>query len=327
MRQENTSTKSSVLMRSVFVGALTLLFTMPLMAQEQSSVKLNLPDGVYGTNCAFIVKDNQFYTSPSAIKKFGVAKLNHWFAGKKFKVLFGGEKIGEGYLSPISDDIKLNKISTCDHIFGRDDSKPRYFNEEKIIKTPLYLKDSVFNNGTVMTAVTVPDAYKETPRMIYRSITPEEVATVEKLAQQQLLLELKSRKDLERAHGEKLDASKFNNADIIKAELVTLDKVFRHSQEMYIGTYNYLFRDGKEKKRYKVMFSTVGNAVKFITGFNEPVGISGMLDIDGCGEDELIIRKSIEGEDKYISWMEIYKQENNGAWVKIIRSKRIENSL
>jgi hypothetical protein len=54
------------------------------------------------------------------------------------------------------------------------------------------------------------------------------------------------------------------------------------------------------------------------------MSIYGMLDVDGCGADELIIEKVFDHEDYLITKLEIYKQKADGNWTRIrkIRTRR-----
>ena len=94
----------------LLLGVLAALSTTPLAAAE--NVKIKLPDGLYmydssierltdgrervGFGKYFAVQNNVIYSSQEAMKKFGVSKLNEFFTeNKKYKILFGGDKIGE----------------------------------------------------------------------------------------------------------------------------------------------------------------------------------------------------------------------------------------
>ena len=318
---KNTMKLIKTLMRPTLIAALALIFAAPVAAQEK--VKLNLPDGVYQSirGCAFIVKSNKIYDTPAAVKKFGIAKLNEWFAGKKNKILYGGEVVGEIYNAKISEK-KKNRVEACQSPFGVTGYK-LYVPEEKIPEGPLYSKGIPFSQwGSVRKTITVPDAYKESPRKIFSMISSEELAVVSKLVKEQLLAELKNKKELERSDGKKFFTAELSNTDISYADVVTLEKISRRNGEMYIGFIHFI--DG-ELAHKRLMFSAKVDNVKLITG---TLGsISGMLDMDGCGEDELIVEKGYGSEDESFNWLEIYKQKMDGSWVQIIKTEKIRTPL
>lgn len=310
---KNSMKKIKALMQFVLIAGFALLFTLPLSAQEKSEVKLNLPDGVYQAGCSFILKDNQLYMPQDAIKTFGIAKLNEWFAEKKYKVLFAGEKVGEGFNKKIADAYKPSGINVCSNPFSTDRKKPWYLDEDKITDGALYVKDEIFRGwGSVRQQITVPDAYKDSPWKIYRSIPTEEVTVTERLAKEQLLPQLRMSKELAQ--------SKISRDDIASAKLVTLDKVFHRNQEMYIGI--LYSGDGKLWNK-KVVFSANDQSVKLITiTFSDVISIKGMIDVDGCGEKELVVTSASEFGDKTLFFLEFYKQLSDYSWQKIFESKR-----
>lgn len=57
------------------------------------------------------------------------------------------------------------------------------------------------------------------------------------------------------------------------------------------------------------------------------MSIQGILDVDGCGDNELIIEKSNDGlDDEAITNLEIYKQKTDGSWTlinKIIARRKL----
>ena len=300
------------LMRFLWTSALALIISMPLAAQEKSSVKLNLPDGPYliQGGCGFIIKDNQFYTSPGAIKKFGITKLNEWFAGMKYKNLFAGEIIEEGHFSEgFYDESNLKKVSTCDYIFSKGASKSYPLKKEKIIKGPLYAVTSFAKSkGSVTNAMAVPDKYKERLQKLHKSISSTEIQVVEKLVKEQLFAQL-----IINAEAPK---RKFRRDDVENGTLETLDKITWQDKDMYIGVFSFSFKKGG----YDVLFSVMHQKVNQITSYDNLMIIVGALDLDGCGEDELILEKTIPGENAFASWLEIYKRQKDGNWKKIIRS-------
>ena len=309
---KNRMKQSNSLMCSMLIGVFALFFTMQVTAQEKSEVKLNLPDGPYQFkgSCDFIVKDNQLYTPQEAIKKFGIPKLNEWFAGKKYKVLFSGEKVGEGFNKKIDDFYKPRRINACSNPFNIDRKKQNYLDDKKIIQGSLYGGDS--NYGSAISLITVPDAYKETTRNVYRTISREEIGAVEGQIKKQLYAELSSQREMAQY--------KFNVEDMMFAELRMLDKISRHGKDMYVGVV-YFGRGNLWNK--SLVFSAHDMTVKFLTITNKLITIKGMLDVDGCGKDELIIEKMLIGEDRCISQLETFKQYDDGSWRVIVRSNKI----
>ena len=310
--------QGSKLMRSMLITGLALLFSLPLSAQEKSEVKLNLPDGVYQFHggCDFIIKDNQFYTPPGAIKIFGIAKLNEWFVGKKYKSLLDSEKIGGGYNSKISKKYSPCKPKMCSFPF----ETARYLTNKEIAQGPLYAREFA-HNGSVLNVITVPDAYKETRRKLYRSISAEEVAAVEKLVNEKLFIELQNKKELDVRMSGRIQKFKFNDAAIKHAQLLMLDKIHQRGKVMFIGVFKYRFKTNDDIIGYQVMFSVIERSVKLITGTSEPtLNVLGMLDVDGDGEDELVVDRG-HGADEYTGWQEIYKQQQDGSWLQIMKGE------
>jgi len=131
----------------VVLLALVVLFATSLTAAESS--KISLPDGLYlydswieklssGSKSVrfekyFVVKSNVIYSSNEAIKKFGSTKLNKLSTeNKKYKILLGGNKVGE----------------TCDVTIDTDGDwnyKEKLFTEN-IKEGPMYGKKTVFGS-------------------------------------------------------------------------------------------------------------------------------------------------------------------------------------
>lgn len=303
-------------MKYLIIAALTLLFAMPVSAEEK--VKLKLPDGLYMYDLAgtesegrpsfqkyFVTKNNTLYSAQEAIKKFGVANLNKWFAeNKKYNILFGGEKIGETTNILIEDENEWRSDSFLTRAVKKEPVEKG--------KIPVVL-------GSLGASMGVPEAYQATPRKVYTSISKEEVATIESILKQKLFHLIKNRKEL--AH------YKVKQETISSEELLLLDKVSRRNEEMYIGVYHYIFKVGKGSFRSDIVFSLKNEDVQVVTSkYDEHNGqildggmmsIYGMLDVDGCGEDELIIEKEYDHEYEAINILGLYKQKSGSNWIPV----------
>ena len=310
---KNKMKKSNSLMCSMLIGVFALFFTMQVTAQEKSEVKLNLPDGVYQfqKGCDFIAKGNKLYLIPDAIEKFGIAKLNQWFAGQKYKVIFRGEKVGEGYYGKIPEN--WSNFTSYANPFPADESKPNNYQEEMVIKGPLYSKESsAMIEGNANQVITVPNAYKAIPQKRDYSISEDEVRAVEKLAKQQLLSQLKRTKQFAKV--------KLSSEDLNSTELVSLDKVTHKSKDMHIG----ILRQTKGPLSFfNILFAVKDESVKLITVARvEVIAISGVLDVEGHGSNALIIYKTDSGAEENTIWLEIFKQQSDGSWVQIWQRKK-----
>jgi hypothetical protein len=273
-------------------------------------VKLKLPDGLYMYVNYFVAKNNTLYSAQEAIKKFGIANLNKWFAeNKKYKILFGGEKIGEIY------DLKIENDEGIDH----EISLTKNVNEG-----PLYVKDKLFLRlGSAIKKIGVPESYQAMPRKVYPNISKEEITAIESLLKQKLFPLIKNRKEL--AH------YKVKQESISSEELLLLDKVSLRNEEMYIGVYLYIFEIGKGSFRSEIVVSLKNEGVQVVTSkYDEYKGqildggmmnIYGMLYVDGCGEDELIIEKEYDHEYEAINILGIYKQKNGVNWMLVQEMK------
>jgi hypothetical protein len=295
----------------------------PAVAAENA--KINLPDGLYlydaivsksevkahvGFQKYFVVQKNIIYSSKEAIKKFGISKLNKSFTeNKKYKILLGGEKVGE-ILNLIVDD-------EGDHVY-----KDEFLNKN-IKKGPMYGGSRL---GSAVNYIAVPEGYKEVQRNVYKTISKEEIEKISKLANDKLLPLVKNRKEVKKY--------KVKEAELFREELRLLDKISYRNDDMYIGIYYCTFATVKNTDRFDVgiLFSITKDNVSIITSDYDDetldfgnTSIYGMLDVDGCGEEELIIEKEYPSEDKAITNLEIYKQKADGSWKRIQKiSWRVE---
>lgn len=302
---------------------LAVLFAVPLSAAE--NVKINLPDGLYmydssierltkggervGFGKYFIVKNNIIYSSQEAMKNFGVLKLNELFTeNKKYKILFGGENIGKIYNVKIDDEGDWN-----------------YEEElltENIKEGPMYgVQGGIY--GSVVKCIAVPKSYKEAPRKAYTTISKEEVDKISELAKNNLFDLIKNRKEVTQ--------HKIKKTELVREELQILDKISHRNHElyMYIGIYLYVFKTAEDSHWFGIIFSARKDSIYVITSnyddenlWDGRVTIYGKLDVDGCGEDELLIEKEYESEDETTVYLEIYKQKADGIWKRIVRIKR-----
>ena len=311
------------------LSVLAVLFAVPLSAAE--NVKIKLPDGLYmydssierlmeggervGFGKYFVVKNNTFYSSQEAMRKFGVSKLNELFTeNKRYKILFGGEKIGEIYNVKIDDEGDWNY---------KEELLPKNIKEG-----PMYWDQSigiiVGRLGSAVNYVAVPEGYKEVQKRTYDIISKEEVDKVSILAKEKLYHLIRNRREITKACGIK-------GRELHKERIDLLDKIFNRSGELYIGIYKYGFRSpDKNRCDFQVLFSARKDNVYVITNsydyektqlFGGEIKICGMLDIDGCGEEELIIEKEFGGIDGATRNLEIYKQKADGNWTQIRRFK------
>lgn len=327
----------------------SVLFAIPLTAAE--NVKIKLPDGLYmynseiskredgrewvGFRTFFVVQNNIIYTSQAASKKFGVSKLNKLFTeNKKYKILFGGEQIGEIYNVRIDNDEDWN------------------YEEELLTKDikegPAYYWQEIMYPGKLTSAtkcLAVPEEYKEVKKKFYTTIPQEEVDKVEKLAKEKLLPLLISRKGFAKY--------KIKEMELNKENLYLLDKISYRNDALYIGRYDYKFITAKTsparepsrasgRHNYKkltaktayhfnIIFTATKDNVHIVTtNYEEGELVAaymetyGMLDIDGDGEDELLIEKVAPREDDITLWLEMHKQKPDGKWtiIKTIKTRR-----
>jgi hypothetical protein len=302
-------------------------------------IKIQLPDGVYlydailsrtgsgevhvGFQKYFVVKNNIIYSSREAMKKFGISKLNKLFIeNKKYKILLGGARAGEIDISSIDSegDCEEGCIS---------------YKEELSIKSikegPMYGVPSIYLGrlGSAINYIAVPEAYKEKPVKIYKTIPPEEVDKISTLLKAKLFDLVKNRKEITRYQ------LKYEELNREKLEL--LDKIINDNEEFYVGIYRYGFKISPNSRPYKVVtlvpafeivFTVKNDNVYVITSqyddktlFSGNMKILGTLDVDGCGQEELIIEKDFSGEDDILIHLEIYKQNDDGNWTLILKNK------
>ena len=311
----------------VLLVVLAVSIATPLSAAEKA--KIRLPDGLYmykslteldkdgrmvvGFGRYFIVHNNTIYNSQQALRKFGLAKLNKLFTEKKkFKVLFGGEKIGERHGVEIvtGDRMAESYIKS---------SGPPFI--KNIKEGPTYSKDLGLVENSVARAFVVPETYKASRTVTFNAVSKDEVEKVEKLVKDKLFDLVKNRKELKQF--------KVKYEELSEERIKILDKITDHSGEMYMGSYGYVFRTAEGVVyEFEIVFSTRKDNVYVITSnyyydnktmLNGDNEICGMLDIDGCGEEELIIEKTSGGLYEYITNLEIYKQKADGNWTQVIK--------
>jgi len=327
--------------------AFALFYSIPLSAAE--NVKIKLPDGLYMCDSEvtskgirarkarsigkpsteekssqedvhikfedfFIVQNNTIYNSLEALKKFQATDLNKLFAGKKkYKILLAGEKIGA------IGNIKVNRDGRL------------FFDEEIFVKrineNPAYGHHSGL--GYAARCIAVPEEYEEAPKKIYDKVSGEEVDRVLKIIKKNLFNLEKNRKEYKQSYSDKTlklyskDSPPKNYKDTIYyyEELKFLDKISRRSGEFYIGMYWYHFNSASA---LQIIFTIKNNNISIITTSHDEetldsgdMKILGMLDVDGCGEDELLITKRFGDNDAGTVNMEFYKQKADGNWVRI----------
>ncbi len=227
----------------LLAGVLVLLFAVPLLAAEKESVRIKLPDGIYmydssvrhlqdgrlwvGFRKYFIVYNKNIYSPKEAVKKFGVSKLNILFTeNKKYKILFGGEQIGEIYSVIIEDGEEWNYKQ---NLFTKD-----------IKEGPAYYWREIMYPGkltSVTKCLAVPEEYKEVKKKVYATIPQEAVDKIAKLAKEQLLPLLMKRKGFAKY--------KIREMELLKENLWLLDKISYRNDELYIGEYHYVFKTRK----------------------------------------------------------------------------------
>jgi hypothetical protein len=330
MNQKNSFGSNRVLWKFILVLVM-LCFAIPLSAAE--NVKIKLPDGMYmydswishakGESVRFenffVVKNNIIYNSKEAIRKFGLIKLNKLFTEKKkYKILLDGEKIGE------IENLKV------------DDEDGHKVYEEKLFKKnikegPAYGSGG-HSHGSTATCIAVPEGYKEKPRKVYSTISKEEVDKITKLAKEKLLPLLMNRKGFAKY--------KIKEMALYEENLLLLDKISYRNDELFIGRYTYRFKTSKIRAEmsgitsytFDIVFSATKDNVHIETTNYEDgdlvasyMTIYGMLDVDGCGDDELIIEKEAPREDETTIWLEIHKQQPDGNWIllNVVKTRRI----
>jgi hypothetical protein len=302
------------------LGVLAIVITTSLPLSTAGNEKINMSDGLYMYDSwiehllkggisvrfekCFVVKNNIIYSFQDAMKKIGVSKLNKLFAdSKKYKILFGGENIGEIYNVNIEND-----------------GYRRYEEElytKNIKEGPAYGSGGY---GSAVKCLAVPEKYKEVKKKVYTTIPQEEVDKIAKLAKEKLLPLLISRKGFAKY--------KITEMELYKDSLLHLDKISYRNDELYIGRYQYAFKTAKNAYWFDIIFSARKDSFHIVTTDYEEgdlvagyMTIYGMLDVDGCGEDELIIEKEAPREGETTIWLEIHKQKPDGNWTRITVSK------
>lgn len=301
------------------LGVLALLFAVPLSPAENA--KINLPDGLYmydssierltkggervGFGKYFVVKNNTIYSSQEAMKKFGVSKLNELFTeNKNYKILFGGENIGKIYNVTIDDEGDWNYK---EELFAKN-----------IKEGPAYRAEGIYVGrlGSAARHLAVPETYKVLRTISFKDISKEEVDKISKLVKEKLLPLVKNRKELKK--------NKINEMELAAEGIDLLDKISYGSREMFIGIYWYGFKAAKGGERVQIVFSANKEDVYDITSNYDNdklkaggMKIHGLLDVDGCGKEELIIEKIYGGLYESFRDLEIYKQKAEGNWMLI----------
>lgn len=310
----------------LLLGVLFLLSAAPLAAKE--NVKIKLPDGLYmydsgistredgrewvGFRTFFVVQNNIIYSAQGALRKFGVPKLNKLFTEKKkYKILFGGEKIGEIY------NVKIGKLNN-----ELDWTYEEELSAKDIRQGPAYGRESIYLGrlGSAAKFIGVPEKYKEVKKKVYTTLPQEEVDKIAKLAKEKLLPLVINRKELKQF--------KVKDKELEAERIDLLDKISQGNDEMYIGNYRYVFRTAHYGVcEYEILFCAKKDKVHVITSnydetlLDGEINICGMLDVNGDGAEELIIEKEFGGEDGSIINLEIYKQEADGNWMQIKKIK------
>lgn len=304
----------------VFVA---ILFAIPLSAE--GNAKIQLPDGLYmydssvrklsdgrtwvGFKEFFVVKSNIIYSHKEAFKNFGPSKLNMLFTeNKKYKILLVGDKAGEIY------NVKIDEVGDWNY-------EERLLNEN-IKQGPIYFRESIYVGrlGSAARCIAVPEKYKETPNKLSKILSKEEVDRISKLAKSQLPELINNRKEIEQRIGDHIKGHSLK-----KERLEFLDKISDPKNDFYIGISKVLLRTAKGGlTSTEIVFCIKKEKMYCITSQNDQdtyeqsrMKICGMLDIDGCGENELMIEKVIEGMNEAITNLEFYKQKSCGSWIRI----------
>ena len=311
--------------------AVAVLFAISLSAA--GNAKINLPDGLYmydssvqrlkdgsdrvGFGKFFVVHNKNIYSSKEAFKKFGISKLNELFGGnKKYKILLNGEVIGEKYNLRFEKDEAIDRE---DAVFSCNES----YIAKNLKEGPAYGSGG-FGHGSAVKCLAVPEEYKEVKKKVYTTIPQEEVDKIAKLAKEKLLPLLMNRKGFAKY--------KIKEMELYKDSLLFLDKISYRNDELYIGRYQYAFKTAKTSYWFDIIFSARKGSFHIVTTDYEEgdlvagyMTIYGMLDVDGCGEDELVIEKEAPREDETTIWLEIHKQKPDENWIriKVVKTRRI----
>jgi len=309
----------------LLAGVLFLLFATPLIAAEKESVKIKLPDGFYmysssieklqdgservGFSKYFVVYKNNIYSAQEAVKKIGISKLNTLFGGaKKYKILcpISGGQIGQIYSVMIED--------------GEEWGYKESFFTKDVKEGPAYGSGRL---GSAAKCMAMPEDYKEVKKKVYTTIPQEEVDKIAKLVKDKLFDLIKDRKEI--------TEYQLKHTELSEEYIELLDKISNCNGNLYLGIYRYVFKIEKGSRKFtpflvfalEIAFSVTGNNVYLITSnYDGEMAIYGMLDIDGCGEEELIVEKTIGGEDGVTITTEIHKQHADNNWLLI---KNVKN--
>ena len=320
----NSQCRSDLKLKCWALGmlALVVLFSTSLSAAESS--KISLPDGLYlydswieklsiGSKSVrfekyFVVKSNVIYSSNESIKKFGSTKLNKLFTeNKRYKILLGGNKVGEIYDVTFDTD-------------GDWNYKEKLFTEN-IKEGPMYGRKSIYLGrlGSALKCIAVPENYKGIKKK-FNTLSKKETDRIAILVKDNLFCLMKKRKEIKQY--------KLKYTELNEEYLELLDKTSDHRGDYYIGVYRYIFKLTQENRSIvlattvpsvEIAFSITNDTVHVITSDYESgeMKICGMLDVDCCGVDELIIEKDYSDLDNNFIEIEIYKQNIDGNWARI----------
>lgn len=284
---------------------------------------ITLPDGLYmydssisrlengsdwvGFGKWFVVRNNMIYSSQDAIKQIGVSELNALFTeNKKYKVLLGGRKIGEIHNVRIELYNDRMEWNYKEELFTKG-----------IKQGPLYVENKYLRAGSTVKCIGVPEKYKEMQRKVYTTISREEIDRISKLAREKLFHLIKNRREITQY--------KIKDKDLTYEKLELLDKISHRNDELYIGIYRYAFKTTEDNYDLQIVFSVEKDNVNVITSgrddetgdYDGDISIYGMLDVDGCGEEELIMEKVSAGLDEALKNISIYKRKADGNWTRI----------
>jgi hypothetical protein len=290
------------------------------------NVRIQLPDGLYmydssiqhlqnggiwvGFGKYFVVKNNTIYSSQAAVKKFGVKKINSQLAeNKKYKILLGGEKIGEIH------DVKIDNDEDWDY--------KENLLTNNIKEGPMYKVESIYIDrlGSVSKFMGVPVKYKEVRNIYFPKISKEQLEKITKLVENKLFNLVKKRKEIKQL--------KMMDKNLYEEKIDLLDKISDRSGEMFIGIYRYVFKTIQSGVyEFEIAFVIKNDTVHVITSNFDNVTLAegeinlcGMLDVDNCGENELMIEKNYGGLNGVTTNLEMYKQKVDGTWIQIKKIK------
>lgn len=311
----------------IIFSVLVLILAVHVKAAE--NVKIKLPDGVYmydsevqrqkdesdrvGFGKFFVVYNKKIFSSKEFVKKFGITRLNTLFGGnKKNKILCGGEVVGT----------KFNCKFEIDEIIDKEDATFDC-DESYVIKNfkqgPIFSMPSIYLGGlgSATKCIAVPEEYKEVKKKVYTTISQEEVDKIAKLVKEKLFDQVKNRKEVTQYE--------IMEAELYEEKLDLLDKISHRNDKLYLGIYRYVFKKVEGfTYEYEIVFSAKKDHVHVITSqyddatlLDHAISIRGMLDVDSCGVDELIIEKLYSDPDAVTTILVIYKQKADGNWTQI----------